>query len=76
MRTSSHFDLPFRIMVTMTLSIFFLTASLVPLHIQGEFMFRRRIMGAPILSDNTCSDTPGMSNELNSIGNSQFRPYS
>ena len=76
MRTSSPLDLPFRIVASMRLGINFLTASLVPLCIRGGLMLRRRIMGAPILSDNTCCSIPGMSNELKKIklGNSQFRP--
>ena len=69
MRTSCSFDLPFRTVASMTLSINFLTASQVPLHIRGELMLWRKIMGIPILSDNICCGIPGMSNELkNSIG--------
>ena len=60
---SSPFDLPFRIVASMTLSIIFLTRRLVPLHIRGGLM-RRRIMDAPILRDNICYGTPGISNEL------------
>ena len=60
MRTSSPFDLPFRIVASMTLSINFLTASQVPLHNRGELMLGRKIMGISILNDNI----PGMSNEL------------